>query len=56
MVSGQPKWGTPFTADTWFNFAYDIDVSPTNSLRAVYKLIELPVLGWHGRFVGFYRI
>ncbi|KAF8895475.1 hypothetical protein BD779DRAFT_731825 [Infundibulicybe gibba] len=27
MVSGQEKWGTPFVADTWFNFAYDIDFS-----------------------------
>ncbi|KAK7681547.1 hypothetical protein QCA50_015279 [Cerrena zonata] len=27
MVSGQAQWGTPFTADTWFNFAYDIDFS-----------------------------
>ncbi|KAJ2930896.1 hypothetical protein H1R20_g6194, partial [Candolleomyces eurysporus] len=25
MIGGQEKWGTPFTADTWFNFAYDID-------------------------------
>lgn len=27
MVTGQEKWSTPFTADTWFNFAYDINVS-----------------------------
>lgn len=27
MVTGQPHWSTPFTADTWFNFAYDIDFS-----------------------------
>jgi hypothetical protein len=27
MVGGVEKWGTPFTADTWFNFAYDINVS-----------------------------
>ncbi|TFK40831.1 hypothetical protein BDQ12DRAFT_770919 [Crucibulum laeve] len=27
MISGQEKWSTPFTADTWFNFAYDIDFS-----------------------------
>ncbi|KAF8645117.1 hypothetical protein AX16_007946 [Volvariella volvacea WC 439] len=27
MVSGQEKWSTPFTADTWFNFAYDINFS-----------------------------
>ncbi|KAL4246639.1 Carbohydrate-binding module family 1 protein [Abortiporus biennis] len=27
MVGGVAKWGTPFTADTWFNFAYDIDFS-----------------------------
>jgi len=27
MVTGVEKWGTPFTADTWFNFAYDIDFS-----------------------------
>jgi len=26
-VGGVAKWGTPFTADTWFNFAYDIDFS-----------------------------
>ncbi|KAF8698391.1 Carbohydrate-binding module family 1 protein, partial [Rhizoctonia solani] len=25
LVSGSSKWSTPFTADTWFNFAYDID-------------------------------
>ncbi|CAE6445104.1 unnamed protein product [Rhizoctonia solani] len=25
FVSGTSKWSTPFTADTWFNFAYDID-------------------------------
>jgi hypothetical protein len=27
MVSGVEKWSTPFTADTWFNFAYDINFS-----------------------------
>ncbi|CEL56945.1 hypothetical protein RSOLAG1IB_08223 [Rhizoctonia solani AG-1 IB] len=27
FVSGTSKWSTPFTADTWFNFAYDIDFS-----------------------------
>lgn len=27
MVTGNSHWSTPFTADTWFNFAYDIDVS-----------------------------
>ncbi|KAG6891664.1 hypothetical protein C0992_012713 [Termitomyces sp. T32_za158] len=27
MVTGVEKWSTPFTADTWFNFAYDIDFS-----------------------------
>ncbi|KAI0075098.1 hypothetical protein K474DRAFT_1676653 [Panus rudis PR-1116 ss-1] len=27
MVSGVSHWSTPFTADTWFNFAYDIDFS-----------------------------
>ncbi|KAJ8503322.1 hypothetical protein ONZ45_g10952 [Pleurotus djamor] len=27
MVSGVSKWSTPWTADTWFNFAYDIDFS-----------------------------
>jgi len=26
MVGGVEKWDTLFTADTWFNFAYDIDV------------------------------
>ncbi|KAI0688866.1 hypothetical protein C8Q76DRAFT_259251 [Earliella scabrosa] len=26
-VGGQPQWGVPFTAGTWFNFAYDIDFS-----------------------------
>lgn len=26
MIGGQEKWSTPFTADTWFNFAYDINV------------------------------
>jgi len=26
MVGGVEKWGTAFTADTWFNFAYDIEV------------------------------
>ncbi|EEB91913.1 hypothetical protein MPER_09655, partial [Moniliophthora perniciosa FA553] len=26
-VGGVSKWSTPFTADTWFNFAYDIDFS-----------------------------
>ena len=41
MIGGQEKWGTPFTADTWFNFAYDIDVrtfhtnTPTNSRSQV---------------------
>ncbi|TDL23265.1 hypothetical protein BD410DRAFT_827940 [Rickenella mellea] len=25
MVTGQPKWSTPWTAGTWFNFAYDIN-------------------------------
>ncbi|KAI0697897.1 hypothetical protein BC835DRAFT_727559 [Cytidiella melzeri] len=24
-VSSQPQWGVPFTAGTWYNFAYDID-------------------------------
>lgn len=27
MVSGQEKWSTPFNANTWFNFAYDINFS-----------------------------
>ncbi|KAG6857149.1 hypothetical protein H0H87_008719 [Tephrocybe sp. NHM501043] len=27
MVGGVEKWSTPFSADTWFNFAYDIDFS-----------------------------
>ncbi|KAF4577335.1 hypothetical protein EYR40_009307 [Pleurotus pulmonarius] len=27
MVGGVGKWSTPWTADTWFNFAYDIDFS-----------------------------
>lgn len=27
MVGGVEKWDTLFTADTWFNFAYDIDFS-----------------------------
>lgn len=27
MIQGQRQWGTPFTAGTWFNFAYDIDFS-----------------------------
>ncbi|KAF9016994.1 hypothetical protein BDZ89DRAFT_389702 [Hymenopellis radicata] len=27
MVSGARQWGTPFTADTWFNFAYEINFS-----------------------------
>jgi len=26
MIGGREKWSTPFTADTWFNFAYDINV------------------------------
>lgn len=26
-VGGTEKWSTPFTADTWFNFAYDINFS-----------------------------
>ncbi|KAF9046609.1 hypothetical protein BJ165DRAFT_1527688 [Panaeolus papilionaceus] len=26
-VGGVSKWGTPFTADTWFNFAYEINFS-----------------------------
>ncbi|KAG9101812.1 hypothetical protein FRC07_010275, partial [Ceratobasidium sp. 392] len=26
-VGGVSKWQTPFTADTWFNFAYDINFS-----------------------------
>ncbi|KAH6911420.1 hypothetical protein BKA70DRAFT_1370619 [Coprinopsis sp. MPI-PUGE-AT-0042] len=26
-VGGVEKWSTPFTADTWFNFAYDINFS-----------------------------
>ncbi|KAI0775527.1 hypothetical protein BD413DRAFT_277411 [Trametes elegans] len=26
-VGGQPKWSTPFVADQWLNFAYDIDFS-----------------------------
>ncbi|KAJ3479555.1 hypothetical protein NLI96_g8972 [Meripilus lineatus] len=25
MIQGNSHWSTPFTADTWFNFAYDID-------------------------------
>ncbi|KAH7915419.1 hypothetical protein BJ138DRAFT_997872 [Hygrophoropsis aurantiaca] len=25
MIQGEPQWGTPFTAGTWYNFAYDID-------------------------------
>ncbi|KAF5338899.1 hypothetical protein D9611_008814 [Ephemerocybe angulata] len=25
MIGGQEKWSTAFTADTWFNFAYDIN-------------------------------
>ncbi len=29
MVTGARQWGTPFTADTWFNFAYEINVRPT---------------------------
>lgn len=31
FVSGTSQWGTPFTADTWFNFAYDIDVGSSRS-------------------------
>ncbi|KAF8918992.1 hypothetical protein CPB85DRAFT_1430143 [Mucidula mucida] len=27
MVTGARQWGTPFTADTWFNFAYEINFS-----------------------------
>ncbi|KAG6907872.1 hypothetical protein DXG01_007036 [Tephrocybe rancida] len=27
MVSGTEKWSAPYTADTWFNFAYDINFS-----------------------------
>ncbi|KAB5588559.1 hypothetical protein CTheo_8001 [Ceratobasidium theobromae] len=27
FVSGTSKWSTPFTADTWFNFAYEINFS-----------------------------
>ncbi|KAF9533167.1 hypothetical protein CPB83DRAFT_867135 [Crepidotus variabilis] len=27
MIGGVEKWSTPFTADTWFNFAYDINFS-----------------------------
>ncbi|CAE6414029.1 unnamed protein product, partial [Rhizoctonia solani] len=27
FVSGTSKWSTPFTVDTWFNFAYEIDFS-----------------------------
>ncbi|KAG7088361.1 hypothetical protein E1B28_012365 [Marasmius oreades] len=27
MVGGVSKWSTPFNADTWLNFAYDIDFS-----------------------------
>ena len=34
-VGGQPQWGVPFTAGTWFNFAYDIDV------RALGLFVEL---------------
>ncbi|TFK70926.1 carbohydrate-binding module family 1 protein [Pluteus cervinus] len=30
MVMGQEKWSTPFTADTWFNFAYEINFSSLN--------------------------
>ena len=26
MVQEVPYWSAPFTAGTWFNFAYDIDV------------------------------
>ena len=28
-VSGTPQWSTPWDANTWYNFAYDIDVSDT---------------------------
>ncbi|KAJ3516702.1 hypothetical protein NLJ89_g954 [Agrocybe chaxingu] len=27
MIGGQERWSTDFTADTWFNFAYDINFS-----------------------------
>ena len=27
MVGGQTQWSTPLSADTWYNFAYDIDFS-----------------------------
>jgi hypothetical protein len=29
-VGGVPKWSTAFTADTWYNFAYDINFSSGN--------------------------
>ena len=25
-VGGNRQWGTPFNADTWYNFAYEINV------------------------------
>jgi len=52
MIGGQEKWSTPFTADTWFNFAYDINVSetpnhtPMTTDRSLYSsLLRLLVSG-----------
>ena len=39
MIGGQEKWSTPFSADTWFNFAYDINVSASG--RRTLLMIDL---------------
>ena len=37
-VSSQPQWGVEWEAGVWYNFAYDIDVSPF--------LVSAPVRYW----------
>ena len=53
-VSSQPQWGTPFIAGQWYNFAYDIDVSPTparsvwgyDNIDRAYYLLSSPGTPW----------
>ena len=55
-VSGTPQWSTSWDANTWYNFAYDIDVSDILKLYLTTDrsspLLYIAVQLWNSRPMG----
>lgn len=53
MISGAEQWNIPFDANTWFNFAYDIDVSKY-SRSGISVVNDRPIVKFSAGTVGLW--